>query len=541
MKIKTNFKFVIKLFSILLIVSTFLSCNESKDEIDSLIQKMTIEEKVGQMTQINISEFIKYPDGVAFDDLDTFIIDEGKLRHFVEDYHVGSFLNGLAVSSKAWYEYINELQKLNMKYSKSEIPMIYGIDHIHGATYLSEGTIFPQAISLGCSFNPELAYKMGLATIEETAHLGHHWVFNPVLGLARNKYWPRMHETYGEDEYLASVMGTEYIKGIKDTSIASPYKVAACAKHYLGYSVPHAGWDRTPAEISDQTLYEFLLPPFKAAIDAGVKTVMINSGEINGIPVHASYEILTKLLREELKFKGVAVTDWEDIISLYKGHKIAKNEKEATYIAIKAGVDMSMVPYSTSFCDNLVELVKEERISEERINLSVRRILQLKKDLGLFEHPFPEDLNKSGLIHNVEAAKQSARESVVLMKNENNILPLSKDKKILLSGPCKDLKRSLTGGWTFRWQPVKEEYFPEEMLTIQDAMKKEFGENLLISDNKSLSQKAVNADIIVLSLGETTALSEGFNSINNLDLEQKPAFINRCSCFNRKACCACFN
>jgi len=511
------------------VLFTLISCKSTptKDaidkKIDALLKQMTIEEKVGQMTQLDLTLYLADSINAHFNNTDTFVIDTTKLISLLDKYYIGSFLNANAISSKAWYEYSKQLQEVNMRHSRLKIPIVYGIDHIHGATYLAEGTIFPHAISLACSYNPDLAFQMGQTTVLETAHLGHHWVFNPVLDIARNKYWPRMHETYGEDAYLASRMGEMYVKGIQDTTATAPYKVAACAKHYLGYSASYSGWDRSPSEISQQTLQEIYIPSFKAAIDAGVKTVMINSGEINGIPVHASYKYLTTILRNQLGFKGVAVTDWEDIISLWKGHKVAANEKEATYMAIMAGVDMSMVPYSTHFCDYLTELVNEGRISEERIDLSVRRILRLKFELGLFEQPYPSDeyFNRAATPENIAKAKNAVRESIVLLKNKGAILPLTLNDKIVLAGPTADRKQALTGGWTYRWMPTDENIFPKTMSSLSQALELSFGKNLVNATQKDIKVKASTAKAIVLALGEPNAYSEGFNSIVDLDLSDE--------------------
>lgn len=502
--------------------NTGLAGQEEKEAfLSNLLEKMTLEEKVGQMTQISISEIIDTVSLQGWEKSGKLSIDVEKLKPFIKDYHVGSFLNGYAVGSKAWYHFINELQTLNAEFSRLDIPIIFGIDHIHGATYLENATIFPQAISLACSFNPQLAREIGEVTVHESGHLGHRLVFNPVMDLARNKFWPRMHETFGEDPFLASRMGEAYIQGIQQTSVHGGGRVAACAKHFLGYSAPVTGRDRSPAEISDQTLHEIHRPPFQAAIDAGVNTVMLNSGEINGVPVHASHDIVTGLLREKMGFEGVVITDWADIISLHEAHRVAETEKEAVRLAINAGVDMSMVPYSTSFCEHLVELVRENKISEERIDSSVMRILSLKYEIELFETPFPVDKDITGNPGYQEKAREAILESIVLMRNEGNLLPLDDTISIVLAGSTANMKRSLTGGWTYLWGHQDDTAFPDKMLTIKEALFNRFGEDRVIYANAdNIREKSHRSGVIVIASGEPSAQSEGFNNTTNLDLPQ---------------------
>lgn len=502
----------------------FWGCQQNEerkreDFVDSLLAQMSLEEKVGQMTQISISEILDDESVAGWNQSGVLNIDTTKLKYFVKDYHVGSFLNGYAVSSEVWYTFGKTLAEISLEHSRLDIPLIFGIDHIHGASYLEGTTIFPHSITLSCSFDPELAKTAAVITVEEAGHLGHHWNFNPVLDLARNKFWPRVHETYGEDPYLAARMGEAYVEGIQETTASNGAKMAATAKHFLGYSDPKTGRDRSPAIISDQQLHEIHRPAFQAAIDAGVKTVMLNSGEINGVPVHASYEVITKLLRQQMGFTGVVITDWEDIISLHAAHKVASSEKEAVYKAIMAGVDMSMVPYTTTFCDHLTELVKEGRIPMSRIDESVKRILDLKYDLGLFENPFPAQMNTTGRPENHEAAKEAVRESLVLMKNEQDILPLDQNATLVLAGSTSNIKRSLAGGWTYIWQHEDDSMFPEEMKTIQEALINRLGANRVKTANVSnINQRVVGADAVVIATGENTALSEGHNNITDLDL-----------------------
>ncbi|MBT1706059.1 glycoside hydrolase family 3 N-terminal domain-containing protein [Chryseosolibacter indicus] len=492
-------------------------------KIDELLSKMTLEEKIGQMTQINNSEIVTNAQWGNGADLSIEIkVDTARLGKMLRKYHVGSFLNGIAVSPETWYKFYKDLQEYNMKVSRLKIPIIYGVDHMHGPNYVEGATIFPHAINTAATYNNKFPEEMARVTAIETADLGHQWLFAPVFDLSRTPLWGRFYETLGESPYVAATMGSIFVKTAQNETAVAPYKIGATAKHFLAYSDPKYGWDRGPVDVSDQALYEFHVPPFKAAIEAGVKTVMINSGEINGVPVHASYRILTQLLRDELKFKGVAVTDWEDIIRLYRNHKVAQNEKEATYKAIMAGVDVAMTPYTTDFCDYLRALVQEGKISKERIDLSVSRILRLKLELGLFENPYPRNdrFKKIGSPEHKAKALEAARESIVLMKNEN-ALPLNSGKKIVVAGPVANLKRPLAGGWTLRWIPAEEEIYPKDMLTVFTALQKEFtGSNVSIANNADeIKSKAAGADALVLAVGEMP-YAEGFGSIHDINLPQ---------------------
>lgn len=517
--------FCIALFAIFSFNSSVSSEKKNTDpRVEELLAKMSLEEKIGQMTQINITKIITDSLAAAYDSATTLAIDTNKVIHYVTKYHVGSFLNGRAMSPDVWFRFTNQLQHVNMRNSKNKIPIIYGVDHVHGSSYLSNGTIFPHNINIACSFDTTFAYEEGWITATETADLYHRWIFAPVFDLGKNKYWGRYYETFGEDPYLISKMGTSYVRGLQGNTEIAPYKAAACAKHFLGYSDPKSGWDRSPAEISDQALREFYLPPFKAAVEAGVKTVMINSGEINGIPVHANYDILTKLLRNELGFEGIAVTDWMDIIALQKMHYVAENEKEATFLAISAGVDMAMVPLNTDFCDNLLGLVKEGRISEERINQSVRRILKVKFDIGLFDQPYPRNdrFNKIGSKEHKVKALKAAKESLVLMKNDQNLLPIKPGKKtILVVGETADKKIPLCGGWTYRFMAKSEYWFPKDMKTIYGALKDEFADSKVIyAKENEIKKLAPSADIIIAAAGEESAYAETDGSINDLELSE---------------------
>ncbi|HMV11286.1 MAG TPA: glycoside hydrolase family 3 N-terminal domain-containing protein, partial [Cyclobacteriaceae bacterium] len=425
-------------------------------KIDELLSAMTLEEKIGQMTQITNAQIVTKSNWGNGSDLSIeMMIDTAKLGVMIRKYHVGSFLNGVAEKPEVWYKFYKDLQEYNLEHSRLKIPVIYGVDQMHGPNYLEGGTIFPHAINTAATYNNKFPADMAHVTAIETADIGHQWIFAPVLDLARTPLWGRYYETLGESQYVASTMGSIFVKTLQGDSAIAPYKIAATAKHFLAYSDPKSGWDRTPVDISEQTLYEMHVPAFKAAIDAGIESVMINSGEINGEPVHASARILTQLLRDELKFRGVAVTDWEDIIRLYRNHRVAANERDATRMAIEAGIDMAMTPYTTDFCEHMVALVKAGKISEERINLSVARILRMKLRIGLFENPLPRNdrFTRIGTAENRALALEAARESIVLMKNDGNALPLSpnKTKNVLVAGSLANLKSPLSGGWTLRW------------------------------------------------------------------------------------------
>ena len=519
MKMKTNLLLllVVSLFSGLLHAQT----DDVSSRVEELIEQMTLEEKAGQMTQLNISTI--NTTGVQRD----VILDAEKVIPLIRDHHIGSFLNGEAVPAEMWFEYMTELMHLSVEHSRLGIPIIYGIDHMHGASYVANSTIFPHNINIGATFNTLHAVNNGIVTGLESADLGHHWIFAPVLDLGRNPLWPRIYETFGEDPYVAEIMGYEYVYNLQNNPGTAPYKQAATGKHFLGYSDPVSGWDRTPAHIPDQQIYEFFVPGFRGAMDAGLSTIMINSAEINGVPVHASKEILTDLLRDYLGFEGVAVTDWADVDQLVTKHRIAENIKEATYLSVMAGIDMCMTPYDLSFTNALIELVKEGRIPESRLDESVRRILTLKFELGLFENPYPsnERFDRIGAPEHKALAYDAAVESIVLLKNEGNALPLASGaESILIVGPSADSKRNLSGGWTLAWQGGEEERYPDDVETIFTATQKAFPgatveavSDISAANLNAIVQKANAADVVIYALGETP-YTEGVGNINTLIL-----------------------
>jgi beta-glucosidase len=498
-----------------------------QQKVNTLLAKMTLEEKVGQMAQITLDVIGKGND--RFSSEEPFSLDEAAMEKALVKYKLGSVLNASnnrARTPQHWLEVISKIQKVAMS-TKNAIPLIYGIDAIHGETYTAGATMFPQQIGQAATFNRALVLRGAEITAYETRASSIPWAFSPLLDLGADPRFPRQWESFGEDPYLISELGKQMIYGYqgKDNIIASPFKVATSIKHFLGYQVPVSGKDRTPAIISDQALREYHLPPFKAAIDAGARTIMINSGLINGVPVHANYKILTKLLKEELGFKGLVVTDWGDIENLYKRDRIAKNNKEAVMIAINAGIDMSMVAYQYEpFCDDLIALVKEGKVKIERINDAVRRILTVKYELDLFNKPTTniKDYPEFGSPAFEQAAQNAATESITLLKNSNNVLPLSKSAKILVTGPNANSMRTLNGAWTYSWQGEKVEDFAAKYNTIVKALQNKVGAanvTYLPGVSYKMSGKyfeetadkmeetieaAKNSDVIILCLGENS-------------------------------------
>lgn len=509
-------------------------------EIEALLSRMTVEEKVGQMTQLEIGQITT---GEGSD----VKIDPVKLEKAIVQYKVGSILNvpGQALSVEKWWEIIGSVQAASMK-TRLKIPNIYGIDSIHGANFIKGGTLFPQEIGMAATWNPALMQTASEITAMETRAAAIPWSFSPVLDIGRQPVWPRFWETFGEDPYLAKVMGAAFVRGLEGDDVSSEKHVASSLKHYVGYSFPLTGRDRTPAWIPENYLREYFLPTFGVAVKSGARTVMINSAEINGVPGHINKYLMTDVLKNELGFDGFIVSDWEDIIKLVTQWKVAKDEKEATMMAVNAGIDMSMVPYKYSFTDNLIELVKEKKVPMARIDDAVRRILRVKFQLGLFEKPMPDPAVKAnfGKAEYVDASLQAARESIVLLKNDNAGLPLSKDKKVLVTGPTSDSLISLNNGWTWVWQGSEESLYPKDKKTIRQAIEAkvgsknfEFVQGTRIArapnspstttptdvdvevDVKKAVDAAKNSDVVVLCLGEGS-YTETPGSITDLTLSE---------------------
>ena len=518
-------------------------------KIEDLLSRMTLEEKVGQMAQITLDVVGKGEN--RYSSFEPFALDTVELRKALIDYKIGSVLNtanNRARTPEQWYAIISQIQDVAMNKNRLKIPVIYGVDQIHGATYTAGGTMFPQQIGQAASRNRELVRRGAEITAYETRASSIPWNFSPVLDMGPDPRFSRQFETFGEDPYLISEMGVQMIKGYEgeNNDIGHPEHVASCMKHFLGYQVPTSGKDRTPTYISDEALREYHLPSFKAAIDAGSQTIMINSGIINGVPVHSNHDILTKLLKEELGFKGLVVTDWGDIEYLHTRDKIAATMKDAIMMAINAGVDMSMIAYQYEpFCEGLVELVKEGKVKQERIDDAVRRILRVKHNLNLFEQPTtnPKDYPKFGSKEFEEAAYQMAAESITLLKNENSVLPLRKNMKVLVTGPNANSMRTLNGAWTYSWQGEKVEEFAGRYNTIVEALQNEIGaanvtfvpgvsykmDGFYYEEFADKMEQAVAAakksDVIILCLGENTSTETpgNINDIHMSDLQTELA------------------
>ena len=444
---------------------------DHSQEIEALLKRMTLEEKVGQMTQLAIGMIASGSD-------QNLKIDPEKLDKAVVKYGVGSILNvaDQALTVDHWHEIISQIQTAAKK-TRLGIPVIYGIDSIHGANYVRGATLFPQEIGMAATWNPELMKRASEISAAETRAAGIPWSFSPVLDLGRNPLWPRFWETFGEDPYLAKVMGVAFTRGLEGSDVSSQTQVASSLKHYMGYSFPLTGRDRTPAWIPENYLREYFLPTFAAAVKAGARTIMINSGEINGVPGHINRHLLTDILRDELGFNGFVVSDWEDIKKLVSVWRIAATEKEATRMAVMAGIDMSMVPNDYSFADHLIALVKEGAVPQSRIDEAVRRILRVKYELGLFENPGPNASLKTNFARPEarQVSLDAARESITLLKNGNNLLPLAKNTKVLVTGPTADSLISLNNGWTYVWQGSEPSLYPTDRDTIRGAIERKIG------------------------------------------------------------------
>ncbi len=491
-------------------------------KVENLLSKMTLSEKVGQMTQITLETVSKKKKINQ-----KYKVDPQKLREAITKYHVGSIFNvdNSALTLDEWHQLITQIQDLATQKSRLGIPILYGIDAIHGVNYTLEATLFPQNIAMAATRNLELVKKSAEITAYEMRASGIPWNFNPVLGVGRNPLWPRLYETFGEDTYLVSTMGEAYIQGLsgENNPIVPTDKVAGCAKHYLGYSFPLSGKDRTPAWIPERMLRDYFLPPFAKAIETGIHTVMVNSSEINGIPVHSDRYLLTDVLRQELGFKGFVVSDWEDVKHLYKRDRVASSPQEAVLMAVMAGIDMSMVPDDFSFYEYLLELVKEGKIPESRIDESVRRILRVKFALNLFENPYPDPEMKSqvGTPESAQVSLQAAREALTLLKNDHGLLPLNKNQKILVTGTNANLRSVLNGGWSYTWQGDEESLYPKTQATILSALQAKLGTaNVTYIEGTTLDQAvaaAQNVDVAIIVLGEPP-YAETSGNIHDLTL-----------------------
>ena len=490
-------------------------------QVEQTLKKLTLEEKIGQMMELVTDLF------GANDKNGVFYIDEHKTDSILSRYKIGSILNApntCAPTAKQWEKYISQIQKISMK--RIGIPCVFGLDQNHGSTYTQGGTLFPQNINVAATFNREIARRSAEATAYETRAVSVPWTYSPTVDLGRDARWPRIWENFGEDCYLSSEMGKAMVYGFQgeDPNNIDQYHIATSMKHFMGYGVPWTGKDRTPAYISPADLREKHFAPFLAGLQAGALTVMVNSASVNGMPMHANKEILTGWLKEETGWDGVLITDWADINNLYTREMVAKDKKDALRIAINAGIDMIMEPYSCDACGYLIELVKEGKIPMSRIDDACRRVLRMKYRLDLFKNPTQKLKNypKFGGEEFAKLALEGATESMVLLKNEGNILPLQHGKKILLTGPNANQMRCLDGGWSYTWQGHRTDEFAGKYNTIYEAFCNQYGkENVILNqgvtynetgkyweENEPQIQGAVdaakNVDVIVACIGENS-------------------------------------
>lgn len=490
-------------------------------QVEQTLKKLTLEEKIGQMMELVTDLF------GANDKNGVFYIDEHKTDSILSRYKIGSILNApntCAPTAKQWEKYIAQIQKISMK--RIGIPCVFGLDQNHGSTYTQGGTLFPQNINVAATFNREVARRSAEATAYETRAVSIPWTYSPTVDLGRDARWPRIWENFGEDCYLSSEMGKAMVYGFQgeDPNNIDQYHIATSMKHFMGYGVPWTGKDRTPAYISPADLREKHFAPFLAGLQAGALTVMVNSASVNGMPMHANKDILTGWLKEETGWDGVLITDWADINNLYTREMVAKDKKDALRIAINAGIDMIMEPYSCDACGYLVELVKEGKIPMSRIDDACRRVLRMKYRLDLFKNPTQKLKNypKFGGEEFAKLALEGATESMVLLKNEGNILPLQHGKKILLTGPNANQMRCLDGGWSYTWQGHRADEFAGKYNTIYEAFCNEYGkENVILNQGVTYNEKgkyweenepqiqgavdaAKNVDVIVACIGENS-------------------------------------
>lgn len=490
-------------------------------QVEQTLKKLTLEEKIGQMMELVTDLF------GANDKNGVFYIDEHKTDSILSRYKIGSILNApntCAPTAKQWEKYIAQIQKISMK--RIGIPCVFGLDQNHGSTYTQGGTLFPQNINVAATFNREIARRSAEATAYETRAVSIPWTYSPTVDLGRDARWPRIWENFGEDCYLSSEMGKAMVYGFQgeDPNNIDQYHIATSMKHFMGYGVPWTGKDRTPVYISPADLREKHFAPFLAGLQAGALTVMVNSASVNGMPMHANKDILTGWLKEETGWDGVLITDWADINNLYTREMVAKDKKDALRIAINAGIDMIMEPYSCDACGYLVELVKEGKIPMSRIDDACRRVLRMKYRLDLFKNPTQKLKNypKFGGEEFAKLALEGATESMVLLKNEGNILPLQHGKKILLTGPNANQMRCLDGGWSYTWQGHRADEFAGKYNTIYEAFCKEYGkENVILNQGVTYNEKgkyweenepqilgavaaAKDADVIVACIGENS-------------------------------------
>jgi len=507
--------------------------NMDQKFIEGLISRMSLEEKVGQMTMLTVTSLIAYEAPGKPKKPITLKSDEPFAK-----YHIGGLLNmpERSISPADWRKLMRQIQE-KAALSPQKIPVLYGLDSVHGANYVSGATLFSQPINQAASFNLELVEAAAKVSAYETRAAGVPLNFGPMLDVGRNPLWPRLWEGFGEDVYLCQQMGLASIKGSQGHQMGSPERIAACPKHFVGYSVPISGKDRTPAWIPERFLREYFLPPFKTAFEWGVGAVIINSSEVNGIPSHADPKLLQQILRKEMGFEGVAISDWQDIVYLHKTHRVSHNNRESVKMAVMAGIDLCMTPFDFSFTEDLVSLVRDGEVPMERIDQAVRRILQLKLDLGLFENPLPEPENGGyrnfGGKSSQEVSRALAEESLVLAKNDQQLLPLPPKAKILVTGPCAHSIAALNGGLTHTWQnDTPSEGEEENQPTIAEALEQRLGRAQLKYapgtyfrkrfDIEEAMKMAADCDYVVACIGEEP-YAENMGNINDLSLSEVQA------------------
>ena len=531
-----------KLIPLAIIALLFLSCDKQKtkdslliddefiieNKVDSLLAKMTLKEKVGQMLNIGLPSILK---GDYWDERDSAVFDEKKFQKFIVDYAVGSIHNTpqYLAGSEEWYEIVKKIQDASLKNTRLGIPVLYGIDNIHGANYIKGSVLFPHQIALAATWNRELSESNGEITSYESRAASLPWNFNPNIDVAINPLWGRISESFGEDPYLISEMGVAYLKGSQGESLKNIESSAVCLKHFIGYGAGRNGKDRANAIIPENSLRQYFIPPFKKAIDQGAMGVTISSNAVNGIPCHINKHYITDILKGELGFKGVVISDFSDVEFLIEAHEVTMSKREATKMAVNAGLDMLMNPYDIDVVDYIVEMVENNEISMTRIDDAVTRILNLKFQLNLFNKPYnnPKDFPDFGSEKHIVANYNSAAEAITLLKNNQTVLPLEKGKKILVTGYAANSMNLLNGAWsrTFLGQDTK--YNDPSKLTILKAIEKEVGAKNVtyvegtnytedINTSKAVSQ-AKNADYIVVCIGELPA-TEKPSDINELDL-----------------------
>jgi len=503
---------------------------KTDNNIEKLISQMSLEEKVGQMTNIGLTAVCKGP---FWNDTDSLEIDTLKLKKMLLKYHVGSIQNKgkYPPSVYEWHRLISIIQDFQINQSRLKIPVLFGIDGVHGANYTASSTVFPHQIACAATWDPIFAEKTGEVTAYEMRASSIPWNYAPVLDISYQPLWGRIYETYGEDTYLASQMGIAYIKGSQGNDLTNDKKAAVCLKHFIGYGVPYNGKDRSTAIISDLDLKEYFIPPFEEAIRAGAKTIMLNSGSVNGIPGHINHHLITDILKGELGFEGFVISDWDDLSKLVGAHNVARDNKEAAKLAVLAGMDMCMVPYDESFAIHLTELVNEGQVPVERINDAVRRILRVKFELGLFDNPYtnPESYPLFGSKEFSDASYEAAQECITLLKNENGILPLKKTSKILVTGPTSNSINYLNGGWSRTWSGVEENYNDPGKSSVLDAIIEKIGKaNVSFAMGSGIDKEididaavklAEECDFIIACLGESPA-TEKPSDIDDLDLPE---------------------